>query len=302
MNKIFFIPALVLGFLPAPVAPAQGASASLVVTVEPKRGKAAATVTQEDIRVTAAGKTASVTNFSPAGESPVQLLLLIDDSASFSLSTELSPIKAFIESLPSSVQVGVGYMHNGLAQYTQQFTADHQAAANSIRLPLGPGGADVSPYDSLSYAVQHWTPAPDIQRREVIMITSGIEALGGGLAPENQYVNKSIADAQRAGVVVFGIYSPSVGHAGHSLWRLSIGQNLLSQLCEETGGESYINTFGPAVDFTPYLNSIRQALTQQYLLTLTAPAVRKPSLMPVKVKIPEKDADIAAASAVYVKP
>jgi hypothetical protein len=84
--------------------------------------------------------------------------------------------------------------------------------------------------------------------------------------------------------------------------RASIGQNLLSQLCEETGGESYINTFGPAVDFSPYLNSIREALSRQYLLIFTAPAVKKPALVPVKVKIPEKDADVAAATAVYVKP
>ncbi|HEX4772361.1 MAG TPA: hypothetical protein VH351_16105 [Bryobacteraceae bacterium] len=302
MHKNLLIAAFSVALLSATLCPAQPASAKLVVTIEPKRGKAPASIESPDVRLTAAGKPAPITALTPVGDSPIQLLLLIDDSAGSSLSTEFNTIKDFIRALPPSVQIGVGYMRNGMVDYVQQFTADHASAANSIRLPFGAGGADVSPYDSLSYAVQHWAPAPDIQRREVIMISSGIEGLGGGLAPENQYVNKSISDAQRAGVVVFGIYNPSVGHFGHTLWRMSIGQNLLSQLCDETGGESYINTFGPAVDFGPYLNEIRQALANQYIVTFTTPAVRKPSLVPVKVKVPEKDADVAAPAAVYVKP
>src|SRR5204862_7211117 len=129
----------------------------------------------------------------------MQLLLLLDDSASSSINSEISTLKQFLNSLPSSTEVAVGYMRNGMAQLTQNFTADHSAAANSIRLVMGPGGADVSPYDSLSDAIKRW-PQKRAERREVIMISSGIEGLGAGYTPDNPYVNKGIEDAQTAGV------------------------------------------------------------------------------------------------------
>jgi hypothetical protein len=302
MNNRICIAVVTACLLAGSVGWAQGPSASLIATIEAKRGKTIPNVEAQDIRVTAAGKPATVTGLNSLSGSPMQLLLLIDDSASFSFGSEINTIKEFIRSLPPATQIAIGYMGNGRTKYAQQFTADHAAAADAIRLPLGPGGADVSPYDSLSDAIARWGVAPDIQRREVIIISSGIEGLGGGLAPENPYVNKAITDAQRAGVVVYGLYNPSVGHVGHTFWRASIGQNLLSQLCEETGGESYINMFGPAVDFTPYLREIEEAFGKQYLLTFSVPPVKKAGLVPVKVKIEEKDADIAAASAVYVKP
>ncbi len=288
-------------FVPLAFSWGQGASGSLIVTAEPKHGNELPAIQQQDIRVTEAGKPATVSGFSSLDGSGLQLLFLIDDSASTSFGTEINTIREFINSLPPTTQVGVAYMRNGFSQFTQQFTSDHSLAANSVRLSLGAGGADVSPYDSLSEAIKHWQPAPDIQRREVIMISSGIEALGGGLAPENPYVNKSIADAQRAGVVVYGIYNPNFGHEGHSLWRVTYGQNLLSQLCDETGGECYMNTFTAAVDFGPYLREIATNLQRQYLLTFSLGPVKKSSLERVKVKVAEKNADLAAADAVYVR-
>ena len=64
--------------------------------------------------------------------------------------------QSFRECLPANAEVAVGYMRNGMTQMTANFTLDHAAAANSIRLANGPGGADVSPYDSLSDALKKW--------------------------------------------------------------------------------------------------------------------------------------------------
>jgi len=145
---------------------------------------------------------------------------MIDDSAAASFNTEIPALKSFVNALPANAEVAVGYMRNGMTQMTAGFTSDHASAANSIRIANGPGGADVSPYDSLSDAVKKW-PASNGSRREIVMISSGIEGLGGGFSPDNQYVNAGIQSAQKAGIVVYTIYSPSVGHAGHSYWRSS---------------------------------------------------------------------------------
>ncbi len=280
--------------------PALAQQAHVIVTAEARHGKAIPEIQAQDLRVTEGRNSLQVDSLTPIGDAPMQLALLIDNSAGSGFGTELNTIKQFIQNLPPSTQIAVGYMRNGMADYTQQFTADHAAAANAVRLSEGFAGADVSPYDSLSDAVKKWPTAPDIQRREVVMITSGIEGLGGGLAPENPYVNKSIQDAQKAGVVVYGIYNPSVGHAGHSLWRLTYGQNLLSQMCDETGGESYIQTFSAPVDFGPYFRQILDSMQHQYLLTFNVQGAKKAGMQQIKIRPSEKDFDVAAPSAVYV--
>ena len=102
------------------------------------------------------------------------------------------------------------------------------------------------------------------------MISSGIEGLGGGFYPNNPYVMGGINSALKAGVIVYTIYCPSVGHFGHDYWRTTWGQNFLSQLSDQTGGESYMIGFGPPVSFQPFLNSILTLQRNQFLLTFDA--------------------------------
>lgn len=277
-----------------------GQSVSILVTLEAKRGKTIATVTPQDIKVQQEHMVCPVSGLTPMQDAPMQLAILIDNSARFSFDTEINTLKQFVNTLPPYVEVGIAYMANGMAEYTQNFTADHTAAANAIRLSMGAGGADVSPYDSLTDAIKKW-PTPGAPRKEVIMISSGIEGLGGGYMPDNPYVNAGIQSAQKAGVVVYTIYDPSVGHMGHGFWRNTWGQNFLSQLSDETGGESYMIGFGSPVSFQPFLDSIRGLIQRQYQLTFEVRPQKKSGLVPIKVTIPEKDASIAAPDKVFVK-
>jgi hypothetical protein len=230
----------------------------------------------------------------------MQLLLLLDDSARATFDTELPTLKQFIVSLPANTEVAVAYMRNGMAAFTQNFTSDHTMAANSIRIAFGPGGADVSPYDSLTDAVKKW-PASNAARKEVIMISSGIEGLGGGYMPDNPYVNAGITSAQKAGIVVYTIYDPSVGHLGHAFWRNTWGQNFLSQLSDETGGEFYTIGFGSPVSFQPFLQQILIHMEHQYLLRFEAKPEQKSGLQPVRIAVIEKDVSIAAPDKVFVR-
>lgn len=195
-----------------------GVPVSIVVTLEPKRGKTIASIEQQDIAVRQQKNSRPVNGFTSLTGADTQVLLLIDDSAAGSFGTEIATLKQFITSLPANYSVGIGYMRNGIAQMAQNFTQDHAAAANQIRLTVGFGGADVSPYDSLTDAVRNW-PASGAQRKEVLMISSGSESLGGGYSPDNPYVNAGIESAIKAGIVVYTIYNPGAGHMGHSLWR-----------------------------------------------------------------------------------
>lgn len=279
-----------------------GEPVSVIATLEPRRGKTIPPVETADIQVREGRDHRPVTEFvTLQGEQgKLQLMLLIDDSARSTFDTEISVLKHFVNSLPPEADVAVAYMRNGMADVIANFTRDHASAANAIRLVMGPGGADVSPYDSLTDAIKKW-PNTGAARKEVVMISSGIEALGGGYYPDNPYVNAGIESALRAGVVVYTIYDPSVGHFGHSFWRNTWGQNFLSQLSDETGGDSYIVGFGSPVTFQPFLESILFHLQHQYRLTFTARAEKKPGFQPIRVSVTDKDASIAAPDKVFVR-
>jgi hypothetical protein len=132
------------------------------------------------------------------------------------------------------------------------------------------------------------------------MITDGIDRYWGS-GPDNAYVDTVIEQAQRAGVIVYSIYTPGVGHYGHSYWRTYWGQNYLSQLSDETGGESYY-LIGPAppVSFAPYMEDITRKLNHQYLLTFMAKPQKKAGMQRVKVHTEVPNAELVSADRVYV--
>lgn len=302
-RKLLAVSAPVLAFFaalpffaqqPAPAGP----SVRMVVTLEPRRAATIPPIESQDIDVFQNGQKRPVTGFTPA-QGSLQLMLLIDDSAGNSFNTEIPALKQFVKSLPDQTEVAVGYMRNGMAQLSSKFTHDHAAAANAIRMPLGPGGANADTYGSLADAIKHW-PSNHAERREVVMIGSGVEGLGGGFVSDNPYVMAGIHAAQSAGVVVYTVWSPSVGHWGHDRWWELWGQNFLAELANATGGEMYQTTIGPPVSFEPFLHSILNHLQHQYILTFEALPERT-GLQTVRVAIPNKDASVAYPTAVQVK-
>jgi hypothetical protein len=111
----------------------------------------------------------------------------------------------------------------------------------------------------------------------------------------------AIEDAQRAGIAVFAIYTPGVGHYGHSYWLTYWGQIYLAKVADETGGESYYIGFnGPPVTFIPYLDDLSHRLTHQYLLTFAAKPQKKAGFQRVKLTTEVPNAELVSADRVYV--
>jgi DNA-binding transcriptional ArsR family regulator len=233
---------------------AAGTPVDMVVSVEPKHGNEVPSITQQDVIVNQGHDRRPVTSWVRAtgDRAGLELAILIDDSAGFSFASQMADIRAFITEQAPTTSIAVGYMRNGTVSLAQNFTQDHAAASKSVRLPQGFIGAEASPYFSLTDFIKRWPANPSAPRREVLMITSGIDTFYGGGYPD-PYVDKAVEDAQCAGVVVFSIYTPGAGHFGHTYWRIYWGQNYLAQLSEETGGESYYFLGAQApVAFQPY--------------------------------------------------
>ena len=277
-----------------------GPSLNLVATVEARHGSNVPTITRDDVMVYQGRDRDKVTDWLPlqGDHAGLELFILLDDSSNVSLGSQLEDIRQFILAQPASTKIGIAYMQNGIAQVMQNLNSDHTLAAKALRLPLGSPGANASPYFSLGDLIKRWPENPE--RREVIMVTDGIDRYWGS-GPDNAYVDTVIEQAQRAGVIVYTIYMPGEGHYGHSYWRTYWGQNYLSQLADETGGEGYyLIGSAPPVSFTPYLSDVTRKLGNQYLLTFIAKPQKKAGMERIKLQTEVPNAELVSADKVYV--
>jgi hypothetical protein len=278
-------------------------SVKMVVTVKAHHGGQVTAVYADDVRVYQGDKKDRVTSWVPlqGSRAGLQLFILIDETSRESLSTQFSSIAKFIEEQPATTAVGVGYMRNGTVVTAQELTTDHALAAKSLRLPIGAAAGYASPYLSLSDLMKKWPATED--RREILMITNGIDPLGGGFENDpfnNPYLDAALDRAQRGGFIVYSIYSPGAGFAERGSIRTELAQTGLDLLAQKTGGETFYLGFGAAVDFTPYLRDVSNSLKHQYELTFLAEGAKKPTLEPVKVKTEMPNIGLITAEHGYV--
>lgn len=273
-------------------------SQTLIVTAEGHKGAAPPALNKDDIQVQVENKPVAVQSWTPlrGDQAALDLYIVIDDGTTSDLGLQFASLKNFINSQPPSTRVGLAYLRNGAAMVAAPLTADHAKAVKALRLPLAEPGISSSPYMGISDILKKW-PATE-SRREVLLISSGIDPWSPP-DPQNPYLQTAIADAQRARVIVNSIYYAEAGHLGHSYWRVNWGQNYLSELGDETGGELYWQGTASPVSLEPYLKDLTQHLENQYLLTVEAPA-RKNELEPVKVTTNKPGVSLLTASKIYL--
>ena len=267
------------------------------------------------------GKTyLKVTQLVPARDSAaaLQLFILIDDTLDTSIGNHLQELKEFIKTQPATTAVGVGYMSNAAVNVVQNFTQDHNAAANAIRLPRGNFSTMDSPYLSLISLVKGW-PKQTV-RREVLMVTDGIDRLRGekpeptrmgpsygpGIYHSMPQISVDATSAseisQRYNVIVYSIYGVGVGRAGRSSWDLQLGLSGLDKIAQETGGECFSLSTTQLVSFKPYLERLQNQLANQYFLEFTAvPKGKKGSLQRVKLETELKSSELLSPDNVWVE-
>jgi VWFA-related protein len=256
-----------------------------VVTAETKATEGVTTIPKQSVSVYENRKLKDVSGWAPlrGARSGLQLVVLLDDSSRGNLGLQLNDIRSFLNGLPPNAQVAIGYMRNGTPNLVQDFTNDHAQAAKALRLPQGIAGANGSPYFCLSDLVKHWPGGNNDVRREVIMVTDGVDRYSGGrFDPEDPYVQAATSDAQKAGVIVYSIYYRGAGRLDRSLVATDGGQNYLTQISGATGGKVYLEGFGNPVSFAPFLSDIQRKLQNQYELTFVSTA--KPGLQSIRVK------------------
>ncbi len=284
---------------------AEGAGAGTVVTVVPKKGgEAMQAVPQSAVHAKVLGKDAPVTewrHYTGQGTRPdLQLVVLIDDSARTSLSLHQKELADFINQQPPTTEVGVAYMRNGTAQFAAPLSTDHAKVAGSLRMTSAVPGASSSPYFALSDLLKRWPEhSPDV-RREVVMITDGVDRYAGlRYDPNSPYINNTIRDLVRNEVVVYSIYYRDAGFADRTAAGVDSGQNYLTQLSQAIGGEFFYQGFSNPVNFTPYLQEINRKLANQYELRVTPPPNAK-NVVNLRVQVSAPNTRTQAAEQIFV--
>jgi hypothetical protein len=262
-------------------------------------------VSREDVIVMQDNHRLKITGWRSArgGQAGLDLFILIDDTSDPSLGSQLDDLRAFINAQPQTTSVGVGYMRNATVQIVQNFTAEHSQAAKALRLPVASSGAYGSPYLSVIDLMKRWPGHPN--RREMIMVTDGIDrARGGpryrGLSFITPDVDSASRVAQRTGTIIHTIFTRGVGRLGSNFWEITNGQNGIAKLSDETGGWSFYLGTQNSVSFQPYLDDLQSILDNQYLLDFQALAGNKAGLQHVRITTEVAGVELDSADSVWV--
>ena len=275
----------------------------MVITARPAKGGAPpATLEAKDLTVLRGHTPVPVVRLQrlAGGLADMQLFVLLDDSTrSSSLGNHLPELKTFVESLPSTTQVAIGYMRNGTFGLVQPFTADHEIAASALRLPSAMPGENGSPYFALSDLAKHWPSKESTDRRAVLMLTDGVDRYFETQTIEDPYVDAAIKDALKDGMLVYSIYLRGAGLYGRGGEVTNFAQSRLIEVSRETGGHAYFEGFTDPVTISPFLNDFQDRLNNQYLATLDVLIGKGEE--PVKVRTEVPGLKIEAPTHIYVR-
>jgi hypothetical protein len=221
-----------------------------VVTVLPKHdGASPLSITGQELSIKVNGKPAQFTSWKPlqSGENSLELVLLIDGSARSSLGNQFDAIEHFVKALPPNTKAAIAYMANGRAVFAGALSADHEQVLRALHMPAGTPGSNASPYFCLSDLAQHWPSTDRAARREVLMVTDGVDNYQLEFDPDDPYVQAAITDSVRAGVVVYSIYWMNKGIVSSSQYQSNSGQNHLIAVTQATGGKNFWQGMGNPV-------------------------------------------------------
>jgi hypothetical protein len=278
----------------------EGQGRAIVTLTAKHDGDAPAIISQQDLKLEVNGKKSTVTGWK-ALQGNLEMVVLMDSSSRSSLGTQLEEIAHFIQRLPPEARVAVAYMENGHAHLTNPLSDDRAAALQGLHLPGGSQGSSGSPYFCLQDLAKNWPSTDQSARREVVMVTDGVDTYQQRYDPDDPYVHAAIEDSVRGGLVIYALYWRGRGPGDNSDAQMSGGQNFLIQVAESTGGKSYWEGFGNPVSFEPYFADLNRRLSNQYELGFTTQLNGKPQVESLKLKFaaPGEKADAPQQVMVY---
>jgi hypothetical protein len=204
--------------------------------------------------------------------------------------------------MPANTKIAIAYMENGRAVFTGPLSSDPSQILKGLRLTGGGVGVSASPYFCLSDLAKSWPSHDASARREVVMISDGVDDYNLRYDPEDPYVQAAITDSIRSGLVVYSIYWISQGRIDSTAYENNAGQNLLLEVTQATGGNSYYQGTGNPVSFNDYFRDLRVRFQNQYKVGFNSELKGKPEVQSFSLKVNGPSAKIVSPQQVYVSP
>jgi hypothetical protein len=176
-------------------------------------------------------------------------------------------------------------------------TNDRAKAAAELHLPAGPLS---NPYFSLSDMAKRWPSQNPRARREVVMLSDGVDPNNPRFDPDDPYVQAAINDCVRAGIVVYTIYWRSRNLGGEGSPIANGGQSLLGEVVQATGGNNYWAGTDNPVSFQSYFKDIMRRFASQYEVNFSARLDRKPAVENFRLKVEGLGLQVTAPQQVFV--
>jgi hypothetical protein len=280
----------------------QGQGRAIVTVLPSAKNSNVGQISAQNLKVKVNGKDSNVTSFNQLQESnsPLELVLLMDAGARSSLGTQFSDIQQFVKEMPPNSKMAIAYMQQGRAAFASPLSSNAADVLKGLHLSSGIPGANASPYFCLSDLAKNWPSHDRTARREVVMVTDGVDNYDRRFDPDDPYVQTAIKDSVRAGLVVYSIYWSNTGRLNSTAYETNAGQNLLLEVTQATGGNSYWQGLGNPVSLQPFFQDLRRRLNNQYEVSFTAPSSGKPQVESLKVDLHVPSAKVAAPQQVLV--
>jgi VWFA-related protein len=209
--------------------------------------------------------------------SPINLMVLIQDDVVSSVRLETRALAEFIRRLPRGSRVSIGYLRTGSLQVRQKFTNDLEKAATSLRGPLGvASAAPYNPYVELIEAVKRFDAQP-AGRRAILLVSDGLDSSRGldSSGPSQSLdLQRAITEAQRRSIAVYSFYAPAALTTSDSK-LIGNAQSSLQRLSDETGGRAFFQGLSAPTSFDPFIKELNSALDRQIALTYLSTHLNK---------------------------
>ncbi|MDT7542960.1 MAG: hypothetical protein QOE33_2864 [Acidobacteriota bacterium] len=206
---------------------------------------------------------------SQAEHAPLYLSVFVQDDLVSPAGNEIATLADFIRHLPEGTNVMIGYLRVGSVQIRQKFTTDLERAAKALRIPGGtPAVGPYNPYSTIIEGIKRYQSQP-VGRRAVLAVTDGLDISRGvdnSVASQSTDLQRAINEAQRHGVAVYSIYTPTA-NTEHNPTLVNNAQGALARLSDETGGKAFFHGTNAPLSFTPYLRELSTTLDKQIALT-----------------------------------
>lgn len=196
---------------------------------------------------------------------PMNLAVLIQDDLVSRVGNELKVTREFITSLPEGSEVMIGYIRANSLEVRQKFTTDLEAAANSLRIPVGNSSASsYDPYNQVLEALKHFDGSSK-NMNAILLISDGLdvsEGLDSASILTTTDLERSIKRAKEKNVVVYSFFAPSVGLTSQNTHYATLGQSSLNKISDKTGGKAFFQGTS-FVTFDSYFERLRQELIER---------------------------------------